>query len=416
VRHLYPRASRATRNTSREINRQMLLDHLRRRSAASRADLARLMGMQRSAIGSLVNDLIAEGLVREGATGQAARGRKPTLLYLDSQGRCVVAVDIRATRTYLVLTDMTGHELSPVESFPTDRRPAVLVRTLAARVRETLAAWPQAGSCQGVGVAVPGMLDRSGDVVVHAPALGWRDVPLREPLRGALQLPVLMENAAKACALAMLWMSREAHPPHEQVYVSVSDGVGVGVVVAGEILRGQHNVAGEYGHVPLSLDGPPCACGSRGCWEAYVSNLATISRYVGRPFLPSRPIPGELASLNVLDVVSRARTGDTKAADALGLTGRYLGLGLAMIVNSLDPGRVCIGGEITAAWDLIEPAVRGGLAERVLFAAAADTEIRVVPTDEHPRLRGASALVGAPTYAGSTAPKDAPKGRHAQGA
>jgi CubicO group peptidase (beta-lactamase class C family) len=160
------------------------------------------------------------------------------------------------------------------------------------------------------------------------------------------------------------------------------------------VLRGQHNVAGEYGHLPLSLDGPPCACGSRGCWEAYVSNLATISRYVGRPFPPSQPIPRELASMNVLDVVGQARAGDTRALTALGTTGRYLGLGLAMIVKSLDPGRICIGGEITAAWDLIEPAVREGLAERGLIAA--DTEIVMVPSDEHLRLKGASALVGRP--------------------
>jgi N-acetylglucosamine repressor len=396
---LLARSPRATRETSRAINRQIVLNLLRTHPPLSRAELGRLMGMQRSSMGLLVNDLMARGLVREGTTGEASRGRKPTLLHLDSRGRCVVAVDIRATRTFLVLTDLTGHELSPVESFPTDREPRALATALGQHLRRLLASHPKAGRCQGVGVAVPGMLDRSASTVVHAPALGWRGVPLRELLTTALHLPVEMENAAKACALAQLWMARLPQPPLDLVYVSVSDGVGVGVVVGGEVLRGRHNVAGEFGHVPLSLDGPPCSCGASGCWEAYVSNLATVSRYVGRPFLPGKPIPAELAKLDVLQIVARAWEGDVKASTALMTTGRYLGLGLATIVNGLDPSCVYIGGEITAAWDLIEPAVRAGLAERTLLAAGADTDIRVVATSEHPRLRGAAALVGAPAFA-----------------
>lgn len=135
----------ATRDTPRAINRQIVLDVLRSHAAVSRAELARLMGMQRSAVGRIVNDLIDEGLVREGASGVADRGRKPTLLHLDSRGRVVVAVDVRVTRTFLVLTDLVGKELSPIRSFPTDRQPEKLVSHLAGEVRQLLAQHPEAG-------------------------------------------------------------------------------------------------------------------------------------------------------------------------------------------------------------------------------------------------------------------------------
>jgi N-acetylglucosamine repressor len=403
VRRIHPKLLKvATRETPRAINRQIVLNLLRSHQAISRAELARLLGMQRSAVGRIVSDLIEEGLVREGASGAADRGRKPTLLHLDSGGRCAVAVDVRVTRTFIVMTDLVGKAITPIRSFATDLDPQAFVAHLAREVHQLLGERPDCGRCLGVGVAFPGMLDRSGSIVVRAPALGWRDVPLRDPLTRELGLPVMMENAAKACALALVWTARGDAPPGDMVFVSVSDGVGVGLVVGGEILRGRHNVAGEFGHVPLSIEGPLCACGAMGCWEAYVSNLATVSRYVGRPFQPHQPLAPEVARVTVDDVIARARQGDVRASTALLSTARYLGLGLATIVNALDPSRIHVGGEITAAWDLMEATVRGGLAERAIVAAAANAEIVPVAADEHPRLRGASALVGSSVFAAAS--------------
>ncbi len=113
---------------------------------------------------------------------------------------------------------------------------------------------------------------------------GWRNVDLRARLAAATGLPVHVENSGRACALAQVWEARNvAARVRNLVFVSVSDGVGVGVVVNGELLRGRHNIAGEFAHMPLSIDGPRCSCGAIGCWEAHISNLATLTRYFGRP-------------------------------------------------------------------------------------------------------------------------------------
>ena len=222
-------------------------------------------------------------------------------------------------------------------------------------------------------------------------------------LAAATGLPVHVENSGRACALAQLWLENgEATGGHNFVYISVSDGVGTGVVINGELLRGRDHIAGEFGHMPLNLDGPRCMCGAKGCWETYTSNLATLSRYFGRTLAKLSPKAlrdAERNSFIVPDLIARARSGDDKAMAAVKASGRFLGLGLGTIVNLINPDGIYLAGEITTAWDLIEETVRAALAERVLTEAAARTPLRVTSTQEHPRLRGAAALIAAPTFA-----------------
>ncbi|HEV8366394.1 MAG TPA: ROK family protein [Pyrinomonadaceae bacterium] len=391
----------ARRGTSREINRQIALNLIRAHQPVSRADLARLMNVRRGVASLLVSELLDEGLIFEGAVGEAVgRGRRPTFLYIDSRQRCVVGVDIRASRTYIMITDLMGHQLGVVSSFQTNKDVETLIQDLTRRIKQVLGDYKEVGACEGVGVVVPGMVDLAAGRVLHAPTLSWRDVNLREPLAAAVGIPVHIENSGKACALAQLWATRsDGLTAGNSVFVSVSDGVGTGIVMNGELLRGRHNTAGEFGHVPLSIDGPRCSCGATGCWEAYVSNLATLSRYFGRDLSEPGPRDIESSTFTVEDLIARARAGDAKALAAINSTARYLGLGLASIINAIDPARIYIGGEITTAWSLIEPIVRSALRERTLTDFGGVTEIQVVPAEEHPRLRGAVALVAAPAFA-----------------
>jgi len=379
----------ATRQTSREINRTIVLNLVRARQPLSRADLARAMGVRRGAISLIVKDLLKDGSICEGATGETERGRKPTFLYIDSRRRAGVAIDIRVSQTSLMLADMVGKPIGGIVTMPTERDPKRLVRSLAARIRQLLDDHAHIDECIGIGVAVPGMVERPSMRVLHAPTLGWHDVDLRHMLATATGLPVEIENSGRVCALAQLWTMHGAEGlSGDFVFVSASDGLGVGVSFQREVLRGRHNLAGEFGHLLLSMDGPTCSCGANGCWEAYVSNRATLARY-------GTAQPG----FTIDDLIARARGGDLKARAAVRATGKYLGVGLALIVNGFDPAAVFVGGEITAAWDLIEPALREAFLERALTPAVAATPIRPVAPIEHPRLTGAAALVTAPAFA-----------------
>jgi predicted NBD/HSP70 family sugar kinase len=392
----------ATRGTSREINRQIALTLIRAHQPVSRADLARLMETNRANVTLLVNQLLQEGLVREGAqASQKVRGRKPTFLYINSTKSVAVAVDIRASRTFMMITDSIGKQVGEIISFPTKFDPEDFVKDLGINVRKALLAVAGTTHCDGIGIVIPGMLDRKTGVVLHAPTLRWRNVNLFDPLTREFEgTSIHLENSGKACALSQIWSTRgDALALNDIAYVSISDGVGVGVVMNGELVRGKHNTAGEFGHVPLSIDGPQCSCGANGCWEAYISNPATLSRYFGREITSRQPQTLEVAEFTIEDLIKRARGNDSKALTALHSTARYLGLGLASIINSVDPSQIYIGGELTEGWDLIEAEVRAAIKERALTADLGEVPIRIVPAIEHPRLRGAVALVTAPAFA-----------------
>jgi len=215
----------ATRGTSREINRSIVLNLVRAHQPISRADLARMMSVRRGAISRIVNDLITDSVIFEGATGQTVRGRKPTFLYIDSRRRAVVAADIRASETFLMLADLRGNPTTEVIRMPTLRDPGELALAMAERIKRMLVENREVDACEGVGVVVPGMVEHSTMRVIHAPTLGWKDVDLRGPLAAATGLPVQIENSGRACALAQAWAVRESTGAmRDVVFVSVSDG------------------------------------------------------------------------------------------------------------------------------------------------------------------------------------------------
>ena len=391
---------RATRATPREVNRQILLNLVREHEPISRADLARRMEIARGMVTSLVDELIQDGSLYEGATVDSPRGRRPQMLFVRTRGRLVIAIDVRFSRTYVMLGDFSGTAIA-LETFDTIEDPNALVRELRIRVRRLLATHADAGTCEGLGLVVPGMVDSLTGRILNAPHLGWRNVDIRDSLAEAVGMPVFVENAPIACALAQMWLGqRGATELSDFVYVNVSDGVGTGVVVNGQVMRGVRNTAGEFGHVPLSAEGPTCYCGGRGCLESYASNLATIIRYLGQTFSAATASAIVAASgLTMDDIIARAHSGDAKAIRAIEETAQHLGAGLAVIVNTLSPAQICIGGEIIEAWDIIAPVIRSVIAQRALTDIASQTPIVAEKSPSQARLRGATTLVAAPRFA-----------------
>jgi predicted NBD/HSP70 family sugar kinase len=383
----------ARQSTSRDVNRQILLNLLRAHQPVSRADLARLMKTTRGVVGALVNELIADGLVYDGATRATSRGRKPTLLYVRTRDRLVVAADVRVSAIDIALCDFSGEQIA-LESRPPILSPDEFVREFPKYVKALLAKHKAAKLCEGIGIVVPGMADPQTGKVINAPLLGWRDVEIGGPIARSTGLPVSVENAGKSCALAHMWLTHDdVMNTQNFIYITVSDGVGTGLVIDGRLVSGHGGTAGEFGHMAINLDGPRCACGSHGCWMAYISDRATASRYTS--YLDSQPAA---AVPPLRSIISLARTGDVKAMAALQVTARYLGLGLVNILHGVDPACVYIGGDITTAWDIVEPVMREALVERALtekIATAAILPSRI----SDPRLRGAVALIASPIFA-----------------
>ena len=394
----------ATRSTPREVNRQIVLNLIREHQPISRAELARRMNVRRASLTQIVRELLTAGDVEETGTAASARGRRPTLLRVRTSGRLAVAVDVRPGRTSVALADFAGQVLSR-DGFATPERPEALASELAARVNAILGS-QHAADCRGVGIVVPGMVDRRTGRVLYAPRLGWRNAHVTDVIVDQTTLPVYVESAPIACALARLWsLTGKTRAVNNFAYVSVSDGVGVGIVNRGEVLRGETHTAGELGHVSLDPNGPQCACGKRGCWEAFACNSATIARYTAavsnRSTLPSptRSRATRSSAPTIEDVVRRALAGEQAAVDAIVETGHQVGRGLAAVVNAFNPKRIYVGGEVTAAWELLEPQIRKALEEETLTDATRATPVYADSNPAEYRLLGAIALVAAPSFA-----------------
>src|SRR5690349_21236127 len=193
------RTQGASSEVIRDINRRLILNLIRTRQPISRADLARVSGLQRSTVSLIVEELIGESWVVEGPTGRLPRGRRPTFLQLNGE-RAIVAVDIRPSQITVALADANGKFLCQ-EAFPTPADPATAMPALIRAIQRVVAANDRK-TIEGVGISLPGRYNHSIDRLVFAPNLQWRDVDIRNPIIEATGLAVEVENAANACVLA----------------------------------------------------------------------------------------------------------------------------------------------------------------------------------------------------------------------
>jgi predicted NBD/HSP70 family sugar kinase len=388
----------ATSETARDINRRILLNLVRTRQPISRADLARYSGLQRSTVSAITEQLISEQWITEGALGHAPRGRKPRFLHLNNERAGIIGVDIRPRLTTLALTDLNARIITQ-DSLPTHEDPRTFLRALAERIQNMRRSQPQI-FCEGVGVGLPGRVDPKTQRLVFAPNLGWREVDIKRgrtvdikgPIEEATGIPVEVDNAANSCALFEAWYGKHSEGVHDLIALTVSEGIGTGIIAGGELLRGATGLAAEFGHVSLSEDGPQCRCGNAGCWEVYASNTAAVAHYTRMTNGARSERGSQEGSAPTFDSLLRlCELGDAKAAEAIERMAHYLGVGIAMLITSFAPSLIVVAGEVTKVWPRIEPIINRVVAEKCQQPSAT----RITPVDElaSPRLRGTIALV-----------------------
>ena len=374
------RTQGASNEVVRDINRRIVLNLIRTRQPISRADLARVSGLQRSTISLIVEQLIGESWVIEGPTGRLPRGRRPTYLRLNDD-HVIIGVDIRPLQITVALADVNG-KFSSQQVMNTPRDPNVAIKEMTERIQRIVSTC--AGKqVEGIGISVPGRISPQSGKLAFAPNLGWPEVDLSTPIAKATGLPVETENAANACVLAAVWFDR-LETSRNLVVVTVSEGIGTGVLINGGLARGSNAMAGEFGHVPLDPNGPECSCGGRGCWEVFASNRAAL-----RFYSESGPAAERLT---FLDLLQMADEGDVRAAEAIEKMAQYLGRGMRMIVAGLAPERIIVVGELTRSWHRFGPIIEREVQAQTLKGGCAP-EVSAAHEDGIARLRGTVALI-----------------------
>ena len=248
----FTRKQSASNKTPRQINRNLVFNLIRTRQPISRADLARISGLQRSTISLIVEDLIRDKWVLEGSTGRLPRGRRPTFLELNHQ-RAVIALDIHPSQTTVAVTDLGGRIVAQnIVVLPADTNKAIV--PIVAAIRKLMAAHADK-SFDGVGISLPGRTDPLQQKPIFAPNLNWPVLSIKSRIQRATNLRVEMDNVANACALSEVWFG-ESDGLHDLVVVNVSEGLGTGIFANGMLMRGANGMAGEFGHVEMEANGP----------------------------------------------------------------------------------------------------------------------------------------------------------------
>ena len=363
-------------NNSKNPNKRIILDMVRfTPGGISRAELARQIGLTRSAVSTIVNEAIADGLVRESESGPATGGRRPTLLEINPQKGNVIGIDMGATHLGVAVADFAGHVLDEVESaFNVEEEPQVCLDQIQQRVREILSkAGIRPDQILAIGMGVPGPVMAEAGLVSSPPIMpGWDNYPIREQLRKFWQVPVTVNNDAELGALGE-WAFGAARGEQNLAYIKVGSGVGAGLLLDGRIFRGATGCAGEIGHITVLDGGPRCSCGNSGCLEALSGGKAIARRAreaisAGKRTQLSQIIPPE--SITARDVANAARYGDLVSQQIVAEAGAYLGIAVAGLVNLFNPNVIVVGGGVAQMGDLLLEPIRRSVQGRSLPSAA----------------------------------------------
>ncbi len=314
----------------------------------------------------------------------------------DGVPRWIAGVDIGGTNLRAGMVPFGGGRPAGVVSAPT--RAGEGAGPVVARVVEMVRAAMEAvgagdGGVAGVGVGAPGPLDRERGVVVAAPNLGWREVPLRELVGRRLDLPVAVDNDANCAAYGEWWLGA-GRGADRLVGLTLGTGIGGGIVLGGELYHGASGAAGEAGHMSVQFAGRPCACGSRGCVEAYASGPAIAARAIegigtGGETALAALLAEDPARVTAEAVCDAAAAGDAYSARILEETARILAAAVANLVHLLDPDVIVIGGGVAAAGDLLFEPLRAEVRRRTFRSAAGIS--RIVPAE----LPNTAGIIGA---------------------
>jgi glucokinase len=284
-----------------------------------------------------------------------------------SDGRHIVGVDLGGTTVNVGVVPFDGGPVLGMRSVPTeaDKGPKFVVDRIVNLIRDAMRdAQKEAGIAEdafvGIGLGSPGPLDRRTGTVIDTPNLGWRNFPLRDLISNAVGLEAELDNDANAATLGEWWQGA-GQGVSTLVGVTLGTGIGGGIVLDGKVFHGISDVAGEVGHMTIDSTGRRCKCGNYGCLEAYASGPAIAARAVeglqsGEPSLLPSMVRGELARITAETVYEAIVAGDDYAKEVMRDTAKFLGTGIANLINILNPGMVVISGGVTRAGDrLLEP-------------------------------------------------------------
>ena len=376
----------ANQSLARKHNSSLILDLLRLEGPLSRAHLAGRVGLTRSSVSRIVDELCADKLVKEVKLSPSRKGRPGMLLELDPRGGSAIGLEIGVEFLSILLTDFTAKVLWRERvTLPDDAGwEAYFFQAEELIQKAAVLASEQSLRLMGIGVAVWGLVDHTAGVIRFAPNLKWQNLPVKEKWQAKFQVPVYLENDANASALGEYYFGAGRYVEHF-IYLSMDIGVGGGIISEGKLFRGANGYAGEIGHLTVDPAGVQCNCGKTGCLETLVGRKVILEKY--------RSMTDDGQMLTLEDVIRRGRSGDQAAKAVFQEAGTILGIGIGNLVNLFNPRRIILGWSLGQAYDLLSPALEESVKKNCLIDAFQRLDVVPFTNGADVSLLGCVALV-----------------------
>jgi N-acetylglucosamine repressor len=382
----------------KSLNKSTILNVIRLHGPISRAEIAKLTKLTPPTVTNIVGELLESKLVVESELGESSGGRKPILLRIDSSNFTVIGISVGTKRVKAITATLDGQVLLQAEeSIPSEPSPEEFLDRLIRVVRRLINQTDKsASSILGIGVGLHGLVDPNRGVSIYAPHLNLRNVAVKEVLEQTFSLPVEVENDVRALALGESWFG-QGKGLSNFICFYVGSGVGSSIFLDHRLYQGTSFTAGEMGHTTIDIDGPKCHCGNRGCLEVFISGPAIANRArqsirSGAKSLLGEWVGDDLEQITGEMVHRAAEQGDELAIQVLADTGRYMGIGLANLINTLNPSRIILSGGVARAGRFVLDTLQETVQERALQTSAQAVSIVVSELGPHAMEIGAVTL------------------------
>lgn len=384
---------KATRQHTKEHNRNLVLKTIIEHHSISRAEIARITSLTRTTVSDIVADLLAECLVSEIGVGESIGGKSPILLGLEEDSRYLIGLDLAHNQFRGAVVNLRGkiRELVtlPVNSTNGNEALALVYEILDRLIKASTV------PLVGIGIGTPGLVNITEGLVVNAVNLDWKDLPLAALMEEHYHLPVSILNDSQAAAMGEFTYGQGHSAESNLIVINARHGIGAGIIIQGQLFHGDGGGAGEIGHVVVVPEGGLlCRCGNRGCLETVASAQALVKQVQG--FIPQSiqtqlsQAPHEIS----LDTVEQAfARGEPNVRRAVLETGRYLGMAISNLVGTLNIRNIVLTGDMTRFGDPWLEAIQEMITTTTLSRLAQETQIEIGQLGENSIILGASAML-----------------------
>ena len=327
-------------------NKSRVLQTIIDQSPLSRADISQHLGLTKGTVSSLVNELIDEKICSETGPGKSSGGRRPVMLLFNEKAGYAIGIDLGVNYILGVITDLSGNIVNENLKHMNSMKYEETILVIKEVIQSLLDAAPESPyGVVGIGIGVPGIVNKEGSNILLAPNLGWTDINLKAEIESEFRLPVIIDNEANAGAYGEKRFG--AGKNYENlIYVSAGIGIGVGFILQNSLYRGAEGFSGEMGHMVIDIDGKECSCGSKGCWELYASEQALLNQAKN----------SKQEDLNLESLIDMAEV-DEEVKDVFRHIGRGLGIGINNIINTFNPEQIIIGNRLAIARELLSESI-----------------------------------------------------------